>query len=204
MYPLVYLQVVITGDCLSTLVTNNFCTGVYLLMCFDSIFPKARVVAHVTGVLFGSTLGIVNGSMEVETPLIRVTRLAHLANVRLFPGVTDDVPFEYVLRGETLVAQVAPNLVVVNVVSLVLFDVVHACSRELTVSTLIRAVFMLTLDVIFAAVFGAEELLTGFTAVGYSVFATTRMIVGHVNHAEFDGGENLVALAALVESLERA
>lgn len=203
-YPLVDLEVVVARHGLSALVAYDLDPGVNLLVDVDRVLPVAGVVARVAGVLLGPALGIVNGRVQVQASLVGVARLADLADVGLFPGVADNVPLEDGFRSEALVAGVAPDLVVVDVVPLVLLYVVHGGGREAAVPALVGAVLVLALDVVLATVLRAEELLTTLAAIGYPVLTASGVVAGHVDDAELYGCEDLVALAALEETLQRA
>lgn len=118
--------------------------------------------------------------------------------------MTNDVSLKHGLGGKTLVAKVAPDFVIVHMISFVLSYVVHTSRRELAEPALVGAVFMLALDVVLTAVLCAEELVTGFAAVSYAVLASARMILGHVHHTELNGGEDLIAPTTLEEPFQGA
>ena len=202
--PFMNLQVIITGHRLTALVADDLGAGVYLHVRLHRVLPEARVVAHLAGVLLRPTGWIVHGRVQLKTPLVSVTEVANGAGEGFLARVTDDVPLEHGFRGEALVADVAAYLVVVDVVALVLLDVGHAGCFEAAVAALEGAVLVFTLDVVLAAVLGAEELLASATTIGDAVLATARMGGGHVAHAQFRRDEDDIALAALEDALQHA
>lgn len=173
MDPLVDLEIIVAGHGLPAHIANDLSPGVHLHMRLDRVLPEARVVADLAHVLLGPALRIVHPRVQVQTSLVGIAGVADLADEGLGAGVTENVPLQDVLAGEALVADIAADLVVVHVVALVLLDVVDTGRLEVAEPTAKRAVFVLCLDVVLAAILGTEELLTGLATVGNAVLAAT-------------------------------
>lgn len=174
-YPLVDVEVIIAGNGLSTLVANDFSAGMSFHVSLDGILPKARIATNLAGVLLGTSLGIVNGHVKIKTALIGVAGFANLTNKRLFTSVTNGVTLEESSRWKSLVTLLATYVVRVGMMFFVLLDVGHASGLEVAVTTLVGLVLVLAGDVALAAVFRAEQLLTGFASVSHAVLATVWM-----------------------------